>query len=113
MRAIDLITEEIPPLLHSDSGEKALSWMEDFKVSHLPVLKNGNYVGIVSESDILDKQSAVESLDELFDHLPRPYTLADAHIYEVLGKISRTQGDNLAPYSTTTKNILAVPMCTI
>ena len=55
MNAIDLITYDIPPLVHSDSGEKAMSWMDEFKVSHLPVLKNGNYVGLVSEADILDK----------------------------------------------------------
>ncbi len=88
MRAIELITEEIPPLTHLDTGEKALQWMDEFKVSHLPVLKNGNFVGVLSESDILDKMDLVEKLDVLFDHLPRPYVFAYAHIYEVLAKIS-------------------------
>ena len=45
MIAIDLITYDIPPLVHTDTGEKALIWMDEFKVSHLPVLKNGNFVG--------------------------------------------------------------------
>jgi acetoin utilization protein AcuB len=88
MRAIELITDEIPPLTHTDSGEKALHWMDEFKVSHLPVLKNGNFVGLLSESDVLDKMDLVENLDKLFDHLPRPYVYANAHIYEVLSKIS-------------------------
>lgn len=88
MTAEELITEEIPPLLHTDTGEKALAWMEEAKVSHLPVLKNGNYVGTVSETLILDRQHLEESLDKLFDHLPRPYIFADAHVYEVLSKIS-------------------------
>jgi CBS domain-containing protein len=88
MRAKELITEEIPPLTHTDSGEKALRWMDEFKVSHLPVLKNGNFVGVISESDVLDKMDIVESLDKLFDHLPRPYVFENAHIYEVLSKIS-------------------------
>jgi acetoin utilization protein AcuB len=88
MRAKELITEEIPPLTHADSGEKALRWMDEFKVSHLPVLKNGNFVGVISESDVLDKMNIVESLDKLFDHLPRPYVFENAHIYEVLSKIS-------------------------
>lgn len=88
MRAKELITEEIPPLTHTDSGEKALRWMDEFKVSHLPVLKNGNFVGVISESDVLDKIDIVESLDKLFDHLPRPYVFENAHIYEVLSKIS-------------------------
>lgn len=88
MRAKELITEEIPPLTHTDTGEKALRWMDEFKVSHLPVLKNGNFVGVISESDVLDKMDIVESLDKLFDHLPRPYVFENAHIYEVLSKIS-------------------------
>jgi CBS domain-containing protein len=88
MRAIELITEEIPPLTHTDTGENALRWMDELKVSHLPVLKNGNFVGVLSEADVLDKMHLDEKLDKLFDHLPRPYVFANAHIYEVLSKIS-------------------------
>lgn len=61
--------------------------MEEFKVSHLPVLKNGNFVGLVSETDILDKKDLELALDVLFDHLPRPYVFEGAHIYEVLSKM--------------------------
>ena len=88
MIALKLINDEIPPLKHSDTAEKALNWMEEFKVSHLPVLKNGNFVGLVSESDILDQMELDATLDNLFQHLPRPYALAKDHIYQVLSKIS-------------------------
>jgi CBS domain-containing protein len=88
MRAIELITEEIPPLTHTDTGEKALRWMDELKVSHLPVLKNGNFVGVLSEADVLDRMNVDETLDKLFDHLPRPYVFENAHIYEVLARIA-------------------------
>jgi len=88
MNAKDLITYDIPPLVHSDTGEKAMTWMDEFKVSHLPVLKNGNYVGLVSEADILDKLDFSENLDSLFQHLPRPYVKTDEHLFEVLAKTS-------------------------
>ncbi|MFN5910553.1 MAG: CBS domain-containing protein [Bacteroidota bacterium] len=88
MRAVELITEEIPPLTHADTGEKALRWMDELKVSHLPVLKNGNFVGILSESDVLDRMDLDETLDKLFDHLPRAYVFENAHIYEVLARIA-------------------------
>ncbi|MES2798871.1 MAG: CBS domain-containing protein [Bacteroidota bacterium] len=88
MRAIELITQEIPPLKASDTGEKALEWMDELKVTHLPVLKKGNFVGLISESDLLDKMSLNENLDQLFDHLPRPYVYADAHIYEIMKRIA-------------------------
>ena len=88
MKAIDLISENIPPLIHTDSGEKAMIWMEEFKVSHLAVLKNGNFVGLLSESDILDRLDDKETLDVLFDHLPRFYVISSVHVYEVLSKMA-------------------------
>lgn len=88
MRAIDLITDEIPPLMHTDSGEKALSWMEEFKVSHLPVIKDGNYVGVISEADLLDQVDLGLTLDKLFQHLPRPSAFSGDHIYQVLARVS-------------------------
>lgn len=84
MIAKDLITERIPPLLHTDTGETALRWMEEFKVDHLPVLKNSRYVGLVSEEIILDRMHIEDTLDKLFEHLPMLYVNADAHVYEVL-----------------------------
>ncbi|MFT6246132.1 MAG: CBS domain-containing protein [Salibacteraceae bacterium] len=88
MRALSLITEDIPPLTHNDAGERALHWMDEFKVSHLPVLKDGNFVGVISETEVLDKMDLNKPLDELFQHLPRPYVHAGDHIYQVLSKIS-------------------------
>ena len=88
MKAIELIQNDVPPIRIDEPIEKALAWMDEFKVSHLPVLKNGNFVGLISESDILDKMDLEETLDILFDHLPRPYVLETAHIYEVLYKVS-------------------------
>ncbi len=88
MRAYKLINEEIPPLKHSDTAEKALNWMEEFKVSHLAVLKNENYVGLVSESNILDQMEIEKTLDELFQHLPRPSVDSKDHIYQVLSRVS-------------------------
>jgi len=83
-----MLSEDIPPLLHTDSGEKVLLWMDEFKVSHLPVLKNGNFVGVVSESAVLDHLNLDEDLDHLFAHLPRPFVEENTHIYDVLLKIS-------------------------
>tara|TARA_B110000093_G_scaffold971_1_gene909 strand:+ start:273 stop:935 length:663 start_codon:yes stop_codon:yes gene_type:complete len=88
MRAFSLITEDIPPLTHNDTGERALNWMDEFKVSHLPVLKVGNFVGVISETEVLNKMDLNKPLDELFQHLPRPYVNAGDHIYQVLSKIA-------------------------
>lgn len=88
MRALEILSEEIPPLLHTDSGEKVMLWMDEFKVSHLPVLKNGNFVGVVSESAVLDHLNLESDLDHLFHHLPRPFVNQNAHLYDILLKMS-------------------------
>jgi acetoin utilization protein AcuB len=88
MIAIELISEEIPPLKHTDTGDLALQWMEEFKVKHLPVMKFDNFVGLICEDDIFDKDDSSKTLHELFDHLPRPYVFGSTHLYEVLAKVS-------------------------
>ena len=54
MLAANLISYTIPPLVGKDSGEKALNWMNDFHVRHLPVLKDGMLLGILSEDEVLN-----------------------------------------------------------
>jgi signal-transduction protein with cAMP-binding, CBS, and nucleotidyltransferase domain len=88
MRASEIISEVIPPLVHTDSGEKALLWMDEFQINHLPVLKNGNFVGVLSESELLDQAELAPHLDELFQHLPRPFVFSDAHLFDILQHFS-------------------------
>ena len=88
MRASEIISEVIPPLVHTDSGEKAFLWMDEFQINHLPVLKNGNFVGVLSESELLDQTDLEPHLDELFQHLPRPFVFADAHLFDILQHFS-------------------------
>ncbi len=57
MTASELISYDIPPLKITDSGEKALDWMEEFKVKDLPVINERQYVGIIEESDVLDRNN--------------------------------------------------------
>lgn len=91
MIASDLISELIPPLKHTDTAELAMRWMDEFRVSHLPVIKDQNFVGVVSESDILDKSDLGLTLDELFDVLPRPYVFESSHLYDMLKMFAETK----------------------
>lgn len=53
--SVDLMSDMIPALKITDTGGKALTLMEVFKVSHLPVVDDSRrLVGLISESDILD-----------------------------------------------------------
>jgi len=48
----ELISETIAPLNPSDSAAFALGIMDEFKVSHLPIVKNRIFQGLISDTDI-------------------------------------------------------------
>lgn len=84
MLAGDLITDEIPPLKTTDTVELALDWMEQFKVSHLPVVNNRELVGIVAETELLDYEHPEEQISAGRLHLMRPVIHHYQHTYDLL-----------------------------
>jgi predicted transcriptional regulator len=54
MLAIELNNNIIPRLQLEDSVGKALQLINDFKVSHLPVVSEEKFLGLISEDDLLD-----------------------------------------------------------
>ena len=67
MQASELISSSIISLHPDDDGLKALSLMDDLRISHLPVIRNQFYLGLISENEILQWQSTDELIEE---HLP-------------------------------------------
>jgi signal-transduction protein with cAMP-binding, CBS, and nucleotidyltransferase domain len=88
MYARELISEDIPPLKTSDTGERALAWMDEFRVSHLPIVNNVDFLGLISESDILDFNSASEPIGGHSLNLSRPFVFDYQHTYDVLKVMS-------------------------
>ena len=84
MLAKDIISENIPPLKIKDTGAKAIEWMYEFKLSHLPLVDHQNYIGLVSEEDILDFNDTHEQLGKFLKNLYKPFVKDTEHIYEVL-----------------------------
>lgn len=94
--AKDLITDDIPPLKTSDSGTKALQWMEEFRVMHLPIVNHEEFLGLISESDILDLNFPNEPIGAHSLSLPKPFVNENQHFYEVL-KLASTFKLSLIP----------------
>lgn len=88
MRAEELISEIIPPLKFSETGEKALNWMNEFRVSHLPVVAKNEYIGLISENDIYDMPDPKMKLKDYFTNLPKPFIYSDRHVYEIMKMIA-------------------------
>lgn len=84
MLARDIISENIPPLKPTDTGEKAIEWMYEFKLTHLPLVENKKYIGLVSEDDILDFNDTKEQLGKFLKNLNKPYVIESEHIFDVM-----------------------------
>lgn len=88
MTAKDLITDKIPFVKTSHTGLEVLTLMDDFKVSHLPIANNEQFLGLISEEDIFSQNRFDDSIGSLQLSLTRAYVNEDQHIYEVIKTIS-------------------------
>ena len=89
MVAKNLISEVVPSLRTSDSGQTALNWMEIFRISHLPIVNNLDFLGLISDSDIYDMNQPEEPIGNHSLTLLKPYVTAEQHLFEVIGLASR------------------------
>ena len=89
MIAQNLLSEVVPPLRLTDTGQKALNWMEIFRISHLPVVDGKRLVGLISDKIIYDLNIIDKPVGDYSDHLLSPHIHTNLHIYEVFLTISR------------------------
>ncbi|MFO8236321.1 MAG: CBS domain-containing protein [Bacteroidales bacterium] len=89
MIAKDIISEEMPSVRTSDTGLEALNWMTFFKVSHIPIVNNKFFLGLLSENDIYDLNNPEEPIGNHNLSLFKAYVLPTQHIYEILEVASR------------------------
>jgi acetoin utilization protein AcuB len=81
--AVHLISETIPFLLPSDTGQQALNLMDEFQVSHLPVVQNKAYIGLISGKFVEDMNLSETQLDTHNQVFPAPHVHPQQHIFEV------------------------------
>src|SRR5438046_1242042 len=84
MKSIDLISKNIPSLLPSDTGSFAIRLMNEFHVSHLPVVQNHRLLGLISEEDILNIHAEETSVDTLRFSLVQTFIRDHEHPLEVM-----------------------------
>jgi Mg/Co/Ni transporter MgtE len=82
MTAKEVLTNDISPLITSDSGIFALSMMEEFKVQHLPIVNNEELLGIINEEDVLNMSDPEAAIGSTFLSTSRVYIFEHQHIYD-------------------------------
>jgi acetoin utilization protein AcuB len=89
MQAKDLISDVVPSLKTSDSGQTALNWMEIFRISHLPIVNNLDFLGLISDTDIYDMNQPEEPIGNHSLTLFKPFVTTEQHLFEVIGLAAR------------------------
>lgn len=89
MLARELISKVVPPLRPTDEVARALAWMDEFKVSHLPVVDGTEYLGLISEDNILDGEKA-DTVGASQSAYNEAYIPESQHIYNVIRKLAAT-----------------------
>lgn len=84
MIAEQLISYEVPPLKLSDNGLRAMAWMEELRVHHLPIVNKRKYLGLISEDDIFEMNNPDLALSEHKLPLIAPQVRSFQHIFDVL-----------------------------
>ncbi len=103
----ELISDEVPSLKTSDTGIKALYWMDIFRISHLPIVNNEEFLGLISDTDIYDMNTPDEAIGNHNLSLFSPFVFDYQHIYEAIELVSRLKL-SVVPVLDTGKNYLGL-----
>ena len=68
MLTADLINNNIPRLQLNDSIAKAIQLINDFRVTHLPVVSEDTYLGLIGEDDLMDAEEEKSTIQILEQH---------------------------------------------
>ncbi|HMO62273.1 MAG TPA: CBS domain-containing protein [Ferruginibacter sp.] len=70
MLTAELINNTIPRLQPADSIAKALQLINDYRITHLPVVAEEKYLGLISEDDLLDveeeEKGTIQGMEQHF-----------------------------------------------
>jgi hypothetical protein len=79
-----LISPIVPTLILTDTGDRALSLMDENNLEQLPLIAEEKYIALVRENDLMDwdkQESALQGADFLSY---RPAVLGTGHPYEAI-----------------------------
>lgn len=107
MVAIELIADAIPPVHTSDTIQKVLDRMVEFRLRHLPIVNEEQFLGLVAEDDLIGESDYQTAVGALALSLVNPYVLEDQHIYDVIRMFYERQL-TIVPVLDIKKNYLGI-----
>lgn len=84
MFARDLISDAIPALKTSDSVQKVLDRMAEFRVSHLPIVNEKQILGLICDDDLVEITDYNIEIGSVSLSLRNYFVYEDQHVYDVI-----------------------------
>lgn len=84
MYAYELIADSIPPVRTSDTVQKVMDRMAEFRVNHLPVVNDQQFLGLVSDEDLIEVTDYSFPIGGLSLSLHNPFVFQEQHVYDVI-----------------------------
>lgn len=102
----EIMTKKVHTITPEDTLEKAASIMRKNKVAGLPIMKNGKFAGIITESDILDTLIELMGFGSEKDNVRITVTRRNepGTFLEALEPIAETQGNIISVFSHKDEN---------
>jgi CBS domain-containing protein len=91
-----LMSSSIPPMKVTETGSDALYYMDEYRVSFLPVLDNQLFLGLISESEIFKLADPDAPLRDQKVPYKMLYVNESQHIFEVI-KIMSAEKISILP----------------
>jgi CBS domain-containing protein len=96
MLTVDLISNNIPRLKLQDSISKAVQLVADFRVTHLPVVADDKFLGLLSEEDLLDAEDEKQTVESLQEHFIAASVKDNVHFLNAVN-VSTQCDSNIVP----------------
>jgi acetoin utilization protein AcuB len=107
MLAVELVADNIPPVHTSDTIQKVLDRMVEFRVRHLPIVNEEQFLGLIGEDDFIGETNYQQAIGSLALSLVNPYVLEHQHIYDVMRLFYERQL-TVIPVLNATKNYVGM-----
>jgi len=85
MLAKDLVSNSLPPLKTSDTGSKALTWMNEFHCTHLPIVDGEKFSSEIVAIAMKVAERRLMTLDEIVDNPKSFESLVSDKEWDVIG----------------------------
>ena len=107
MLTAELINNNIPRLQLQDSIAKALQLINDYRVTHLPVVSDDKYLGMVSEDDLLDVEEEKGTIEFLQSNFIVGFVKENEHFLNAV-KCSNQYEATVVPVINDEKELVGV-----